>query len=279
MRVNWRRRGHGSSPDRARDQRTPQTRRTPQRSGLQRKSPRAHAIAPATKIARPNSKVRRRPEMVGQGPVDQLPYGKGGQIDGEGELNLRCRDVEACGNRRQRGLVHGERERAERNERGDQPLSARASGERRRLDLPTRGLIGGALDGPFRLESGATCCAASGGCSSITLIDATTKPARDETREPSLALKERLKLATRSWSRFAAAEFPIRATGRASCLQKCGDLLQVQAVENALWRDTTFAGHEHAPAGEIRVDAEHAAQFQGSAMPSPVQVEPVRGSH
>ena len=24
--------------------------------------------------------------MVGQGAVDQLPYGKGGQIDGEGEL-------------------------------------------------------------------------------------------------------------------------------------------------------------------------------------------------
>src|SRR5215218_3192359 len=73
---------------------------------------------------------------------------------------------------------------------------------------------------------------------------------------------------------------PIRATGRASCLQKCGDLFQVQAVENALWRDTTFAGHEHVPAGEIefidrvcvRVDAEYAAQFQDSSMPSPVQV-------
>ena len=60
--------------------------------------------------------------------------------------------------------------------------------------------------------------------------------------------------------------------------------LQVQAVEDALWRNAAFTGHEHAPAGEIelidrvcvRVDAEHAAQFQGSAMPSPVQVEPVR---
>ena len=87
------------------------------------------------------------------GPVDQLPYGEGGQIDGEGELNLRCRDVEACSNRRQRGLVHGEREGADRNERGDQPLSARTRSKRRRLDLPTLGLIGGALDGPFRLEN------------------------------------------------------------------------------------------------------------------------------
>src|SRR5215207_4206031 len=115
--------------------------------------------------------------MVGQGPVDQLPYGKGGQIDGKGELNLRRRDVEACGNRRQRGLVHGERERAERNERGDQPLSPRARGERGRFDLPTRRAHRRRSGWPFRLESGATYCAASGGRSSITLIDATTKPA------------------------------------------------------------------------------------------------------
>ena len=47
----------------------------------------------------------------------------------------------------------------------------------------------------------------------LTLIDATTKPARDETREPSLALKGRLKLATRSWSGFAAAEVSYQGYG------------------------------------------------------------------
>src|SRR5829696_10035505 len=77
---------------------------------------------------------------------------------------------------------------------------------------------------------------------------------------------------------------PVTTTGCASCLQKCGDLLQVQAVEDALWRDAAFAGHQHAPAGEIdlirrvcvRVDAEYAAEFEGSPVPPPVHVEPVR---
>jgi len=45
--------------------------------------------------------------------------------------------------------------------------------------------------------------------SSITLIDATTKPARDETRQASLALK----LATRSWRGFAAAEVSYQGYG------------------------------------------------------------------
>jgi hypothetical protein len=49
--------------------------------------------------------------------------------------------------------------------------------------------------------------------SSITLIDATTKPTRDETRQASLALKGRLKLATRSWSGFAAAEVSYQGYG------------------------------------------------------------------
>jgi hypothetical protein len=76
-------------------------------------------------------------------------------------------------------------------------------------------LIYGPLSDHFgrRRESGATYCAASGGRSSITLIEAITKPARDDTREPSLALKGRLKLTTRSSSRFAAAEVSYQGYG------------------------------------------------------------------
>src|SRR5215208_2637504 len=222
--------------------------------------------------------------MVGQRAVDQLPYGKGGQIDGKGELNLRRRDVEACGNRRQRGLVHGEREGAERNERGDQPLSPGTRSERRRFDLPTHGThrrrSGWAIQGWRAARRAAP---HRGGRSSITLIDATTKPAGNETGERSVALKEGSGSGRALRRGSPQPRSPVTATGRAPRLQKCGDLLQVQAVEDALWRDTAFAGHEYAPAGEVefidrvcvRVDAEHAAQFQGSAMPSPVQVEPV----
>jgi hypothetical protein len=64
------------------------------------------------------------------------------------------------------------------------------------------------------LESGATCCAAPGaGRSSITLIDATTKPAGNETGEPSVALKGRLRLLARSCSGFAAVEVSCHGYG------------------------------------------------------------------
>src|SRR5215208_5523826 len=76
----------------------------------------------------------------------------------------------------------------------------------------------------------------------------------------------------------------IMSTGDASCVEECGYPLQVRAVEDPLWRNAAFTSHEYAPAGEVelvdrvcvRVDAEHAPQFEGSPVPSPVQIEPVR---
>src|SRR4051794_17637363 len=60
---------------------------------------------------------------------------------------------------------------------------------------------------------------------------------------------------------------PSRMMGarHASCVEKCGYPLQVQAVEDALWRNAAFTSQEYAPAGEVelvdrvcvRVDAEH----------------------
>ena len=43
----------------------------------------------------------------------------------------------------------------------------------------------------------------------------------------------------------------IMSTGDAPCVEKCGYLLQIQAVEDALWRNAAFTGHEHAPAREV----------------------------
>ena len=41
------------------------------------------------------------------------------------------------------------------------------------------------------------------------------------------------------------------STGDAPCVEKCGYLLQIQGVEDALWRNAAFTGHEHAPAREV----------------------------
>jgi hypothetical protein len=43
----------------------------------------------------------------------------------------------------------------------------------------------------------------------------------------------------------------IMTTGDTSCVEKCGYLLQIQAVEDALWRNAAFTGHEDAPAREV----------------------------
>ena len=69
-----------------------------------------------------------------------------------------------------------------------------------------------------------------------------------------------------------------------SVRKKSSKICAIEAVQHPLCRHPALAGDPHAPAGQIqllravsvRVDAEHAPEFERTAVPTPVQVQAVR---